>query len=149
MIKKLRKLVKYNKEKIPYLSDGGCGRFALHLYKHLVQIGIDVKIVSVDNRKIKKVRELIAEFFVIPKREALFDTSFGHVLLYVKIDGKRYFIDGYHIYEDIPDEWFDHYNYGIITYQQLSISVAYGWWNKRYDVRNDRNIIEAIKLFVK
>jgi hypothetical protein len=170
MIEGLSKLVEYNKGNIPYLSDGGCGRFGLYLYRHLVQLGIDVKIVSVDTyREIKDLRNAINKFHNFPNfeddegfsflysrsraevelRQLLFDTSFGHVLLYVKIDGNRYFIDGYNVYEDTPDEWFDHHNWGIITYQQLAISVSYGWWNKRYDVSTDRKLIEVIKLFVK
>jgi hypothetical protein len=170
MIDGLNKLVEYNKKNIPYLSDGGCGRFGLYLYKHLFQLGVDVKIVPVDTyREIKDVRKLLAEFHNFPNfedgegfsflysrsraegelKQILFETSFGHVLLYVKIDGKKYFIDGYNVYEDAPDEWFDHHNWGVVTYQQLAISVAYGWWNKRYDIRNDRKLIEAIKLFVK
>ena len=152
IIDKLKRLVKYNDKRIEGLVTGGCGRFALYLHRHLAQIGIKSKIMCLDKwGNVVETRNKILSFHTEFIKQELSEASFGHVMLMLEIDGKRIYVDGYNVYEGYPERWsLSHYNFGYITYEQLSISVYYGSWSPFYNAEaNDENVISAIKKFLK
>lgn len=139
---KLDNLVRWNRSYIDDINKGGCGRFALYLHRHLRQLGVHTKILCVDSWE-----------KIPPKRQKLMNfqgDSFSHVMLVLyQPNGKSLYIDGHNIYNKFPSRWsLDDYNFGYLTYEQLSIAVGLGRWNSTYSKADDRKVINAIKRFV-
>lgn len=139
---KLQNLARWNYSYIPYINRGGCGVFALYLHRHLRQLGVNTKILCLDGHE-----------KIPPKRQRLMNfegDAFSHVMLVLEQPtGKPLYIDGHNIYDKFPSRWgLDDYNFGYLTYEQLSISVALGMWNTSYSKEDDRNVINAIKRFI-
>lgn len=141
MEEKLQKLVQWNSYNIDNLNRGGCGRFALYLHRHLRQLGVHTKIMCVDYKPIPFKREKLMNFQ---------GESFGHVMLVLyQPNGKSLYIDGYYVNNKFPSRWtLEDYNFGYLTYEQLSIAVGMGFWNTEYSKEDDRKVINAIKRFV-
>lgn len=132
------------KNEIPKINQGGCGVFASKLYKELVKLGYQPKILILDGKYddfSQKKETLNNRINKLPINGKLKHTSFAHCCLEV---GGLVF-DGKEVGQKFLDSWIYRYPIrGNYTIEELDLALKVGSWNSSYSRRKKNPTLNKI-----
>jgi len=136
-------------DKVPFINNGGCARFALHAHVALNKLGIKnqmrVELGYNDNCSIMQKKKDIKNIDKLHEldKEGL---AFNHTWIYIpsmdiNFDGEIITTEGKYFNGNT--------HHGSYNEKQMNTIIMVGNWNKNYDVRHNKKLLQIVSKTLK